>query len=338
MIRPWVCILIFAALVPMAWAQKKATEVYEFDGTWKKVAEPDPSTHDGYLHEIRKAIADQRPDTAIAMADQWIQKNPRHPLTDQAYLLRGDAKVAKKHYFEALFDYEYLLRMFPGSTWFDVALEREFHIARAFAHGTKRRLWGIRMISAYDEAEELFIRIWERREGSALAERALFELSEMLYRQGYMRRAVDAYDMFLINYPKSQWSQHAMKKLVQAALATFKGPRYDPTGLLDARRRLLDFKKRFPAAAEQMDAVAILNRVDESLAARSLEVAQWYERNRKWISARHVYLKLIKDPNLRHTASALKAWDRLVALGHSPAGPKPGEPATDGTKASEVAP
>ncbi|MDX1564140.1 MAG: outer membrane protein assembly factor BamD, partial [Phycisphaeraceae bacterium] len=168
-----------------------------------------------------------------------------------------------------------------------------------------------------------FIRIWERREGSDLAERALFEMAQMQYRLGYMRRAVDAYDMFLINYPKSQWAQHAMKKLVQAALATFKGPRYDPTGLLEARRRLLDFQQRFPAAARQMDAVAILNRVDESLAARSLSVGRWYERNRKWISAREVYLRILKDPKLSKTASAREATQRLKALGFAADGPTP---------------
>ncbi|MDX1566010.1 MAG: hypothetical protein R3236_11415, partial [Phycisphaeraceae bacterium] len=114
------------------WSQQKPAEVYEFDGTWKKVSAPDPQTLSGKLHEIRKAIAENRPNEAIRMADAWIKANPRHPLTDQAYLLRGDAKLAKKHYYEALFDYEYLVRVFPGSEWFDVALEREFQIARAF--------------------------------------------------------------------------------------------------------------------------------------------------------------------------------------------------------------
>ena len=317
-----VCGVMTAVIAPVSADEKPVRgEVYELEGDWKKLKEPDPKSHAGQLLKIRKLIAANRPTDATAAADVWIKANPRHALTDEAYLLRGDSKLAALQYHEALFDYEFLVRQFPGSKWFDKALEREFQIARAYAHGTKRMFLGTRSIPAYDDAEELFIRIWERREGSDLAERALFELAEMIYRQGYMRRAVDAYDMSLINYPKSQWGQHAMKKLVQAALASFKGPRYDPTGLVEARRRLLLFQKKFPAAAAQLDAQAILNRVDESMALRSLAVAQWYERNRKWVSARFVYQKLIKDDRLRHTASARTAWRRLEEMGYTPASP-----------------
>jgi outer membrane protein assembly factor BamD (BamD/ComL family) len=326
--------VVAAVVVPAQAADKeKQGEVYELGEDWKKIDAPDPASKEGQLFAIRKLIASDEAQAAITAADAWIKTNPRHRLTDHAYFLRGDAKLAIEHYHEALFDYEYLVRQFPGSKWFDRALEREFQIARAFAHGTKRLFLWTRSVPAYDEAEELFVRIWERREGSDLAERALFELAEMLYRQGYMRRAVDAYDMFLVNYPKSQWGQRAMKQLVQAALATFKGPRYDPTGLIEARRRLQLFQEQFPAAAANLDAQAILNRVDESMGQRSLAVAQWYERNRKWVSARFVYQRLLKDSQLRHTAAARQAWRRLEQMGYKPkpiAADEPKVPAESG--------
>ena len=303
-----VLMLVLSPAGPMA-----AQETYELsDEGFEKVAEPDPATPEGRLQAIRRALAEDRFKDAEKQAGRWIDDYPNHSSLPQAHLLRGDARAGRAYYFKALFDYEYIARVYPGSPEFAAALERELKIAQMFGRGLHRRLWGIRMIPAGDEAEELLIRIQERAPGSKLAERAGIELGDYYYRQSHMRLAADAYDLFQDNYPNSNWKQHAIEQQIKANLATFKGPRFDATGLLEAQRRLAEYKQRFPAGADQLGAEPLLGRIDESLAEKDFLVARWYERQGKLVSARYGYRRVIKD--FAGSAAALKAMERLKEL------------------------
>jgi len=294
-------------------ASAAAQESFELgDEGFEKVEAPDPDTPEGELHRIRAAIAEGKGSDAIGMADDWIDEHPNHPMLPEAYLLRGDARTSIDHYFKALFDYELLIRQYPDSPQFQIALERELKIADAFAGGVKRRLWGMRIMPAFGEAEELYIRIQERAPGRRIAEEAGIKLADYYYKNAQMRNAADAYELFLQNYPQSQWREHAMQRQVLANLATFKGPRFDATGLIEGQRRLLDYKSAYPAAAERIGADALLTRIDETLATRDLIVAKWYERSGEQVSAAFTYRRLIKD----HPASAAarQALQRLKEL------------------------
>ena len=287
---------------------------------FEKLEAPDPATPEGQLHAIRSALAADRPKDAEKLASRWIKDHPNHPALDEAHLLRGDAKTAQEHFYEALFDYEYVLRAYPGSPQFDKALEREFHIAEAFGRGVKRRLWGIRMIPAQEEAEEILIRIQERSPGSRIAERAGIELGDHYYRQANMSQAAVAYELFIENYPQSQWREHAMQRQIMANLATFKGPRFDATGLIEAQNRLADYGAQFPAAAEQIGADALQTRIDETLATRALLAAKWYDDRNQDISAVFMYKRVIRDhPG---SAAAQRALQRLGELDPRNFGPE----------------
>jgi outer membrane protein assembly factor BamD (BamD/ComL family) len=165
---------------------------------------------------------------------------------------------------------------------------------------------------ATGEAEELYIRVQERAPGKRIAEEAGIKLADHYYSRSQMRSAADAYDLFLQNYPQSQWREHAMQRQVLANLATFKGPRFDATGLIEGQRRLEEYKRQYPAAAERIGADALLTRIDETLATRDLLVAQWYEHTKNRVSAAFTYRRLIKD----HPASAAarQALNRLQQL------------------------
>ena len=305
--------LAIGLLTAVAAPPLSAQETFELgEEGFEKVESPDPSTPEGRLQVARRALAAGHPERAVELASRWIDRHPGHPLLPEAYLLRADAKAAQERFYDALYDYEMVLRSFPGSDAFDTALERELKIAQAFARGVKRRLWGLRIATAYSEAEEILIRIQERAPGSKIAERAGIELADFYYRRSDMELAATAYDLFLQNYPDSQWAAHALRRQVMANLASFQGPRFDATNLLEARSRLRDYQDIFPAAAERIGAEALLTRIDETLARRSLLVAQWYERQDNDVSAIFMYKRLIEEhPG---SAAAREALGRLREL------------------------
>lgn len=299
------CSIAAAAAVlahPHAWGQVS----YELgEEGFEQVSQPDPNSPAGRLQVARQALAEDRPGRAIDLLDDWIETYPYDPLMPQALLLRGDSKVARRQFYKSLFDYERLLREFPSSPQFQVGLERELEVARAFAGGTKRKLLGLRILPADGEAEELYIRVQERAPGSLIAETAGLELGEFYYTRSRMYLASEMYSIFVENYPNSQWTRHAMQRRVGSYLAQYKGPEFDATGLLEADRYLEQFEKRDPGAAEQFGKAELTVRIDDQLAAKDLAVAQWYESQRKLVSARFMYQRVITDyPN---TAAALEA-------------------------------
>ena len=290
-----------------------AQEQYRLEnGQWEKQDALDPATPEGQLQTIRQALAQDNGEHAAELIDQWIESHPEHTLQPQAHLLRGDTRVAQQHYFEALFDYEHVIRRYPASLEFHEALEREYNIAKLFASGVKRRLWGMRFLSAAGEAEEIFIRIQERSPGSEFGELASIALGDFYFDRAQMTSAAEAYQLFLDNYPRSEHVQRAMLQLVRANLATFKGPAFDPTGLIEAAQRIKTFQDRFPAVAERTGTDALLVRIDESLALKMLYTAQWYQKRGHRIGAIHAYRRIVQD--YPRTAIAQTAIDRLADL------------------------
>ncbi len=329
---------IFTAwlLVAVATLIPARAETYELqEGVFKEVESWPAGTPEYRLQQIRRLIAEEEYDDAIDLADEWIEDNPYHFLLPQALLLRGDAKAHEKNYFKALYDYEYIARAYPDSSAFFPALERELDIARTYGSGVRRKFWGMRILPAGDEAEELFIRIQERTPGSRLAERAGKALGDFYFQRKEMALAAEAFDIFLENHPRSQWRSDAMKKLIDANLATFKGPRFDATGLIEAQQRIESFKTDFPATSEQIGADALLVRIDESLAQKALVTAQWYDRKDRRVSARFMYRRVVRD--YPGSSAAAEAKRRLGELGETVA-PESAEASAEPEEAESQAP
>ncbi len=310
---PMLVFLAITASVCLTTGPAHAQEKYRFEeGIWAKQHSPSPDTPEGRLQAVRAAMAADQAEQALELVELWLEDYPQHEMLAEAYLLRADAKVLAKEYFKSLFDYEYVIRQFPESPQFESALEREYRVAKLFASGVKRKFLGMRILSAAGEAEEIFIRIQERSPGSEIGEQASLSLGDFYFDRSQMTSAAEAYELFLLNYPDSQYRQRAMLRLIQANLATFKGPRFDPTGLIESQQRIKTFQQEFPAAAQQAGVDAMLVRIGESLALKSFYTAQWYQKRGQRVSAVYLYRRVVRD--YPQTAAAQSAIERLADM------------------------
>lgn len=266
-------------------------------GQWQPAATPAPGTDEAVIADTRKLLAEDEPDKAYELINEWIDRKERSgsPLLPAAYLARGDAQTASGDEFDALYDYESIIKQFAGSPEYITAVERELEIAVKYTNGLERKFLGIRFVDATDLGEELLIRVQERLPGSRLAERAGIELADHYYRTRDLELASDAYDLFLQNYPNSSYRMKAMQRRIYSALARFKGPRYDGSALLNAQVLIRRFMTLYPEEARQSGLdEALLNRVDESGAQQLLTTAKWYIRTADLVSARYTLRDLLK--------------------------------------------
>lgn len=298
MVRLLALLLVLSAAAPRLGAQTQTFELGE-GGQWVQTEAPEPGSDAAQMGEIRRLLADGRPGRAKALAKEWLEAHDRtdNPWLPHARLLLGDAMVAMGDEYDALFEYERVIRFYPASDAYPQAVARELEIGLEYAYGKRRKIFFglLRIVSTVSLAEELLIRVQERLPGSELAERAGIELADFYYRRRDMPMAAEAYDLFLVNYPNSVHRRKAMRRRILANIAQYKGPQYDATSLVEAEALIVDFQDRYPLEAEEAGlSDALLARIDESQGAQMLEQADWYLRTGDPVSARFVLRRLVR--------------------------------------------
>ncbi len=283
---------------------------------WEKTAEADPASEEAQLLNARRTLALGEASRAKNLANAFIERYPLSRWRADALLVRGDAEVALGDEYKGLFDFEEICRRYSATETFIPALEREFEIAKAYAHGLKKRFFGtIRFLSSHDDAEELLIRVQERLPGSQLAEQAGMELADFYFRERDLQLAAEAYKLFLENYPRSPQIPKARLRLIYAYLSGFKGPQYDASGLLEARGRLRTLQAIEPSLADQVGVDGILIRIEESEAAKILSTANWYLEIDDPISAELFIRRLVlRHPTSLATLEALRIVPGILPL------------------------
>ncbi len=316
-----ICVLVLGA-APTAEAQSRTYRLEPgrdpelANRDWQLEDAPIEGSSEWTIAEARRLILEGNAGRARRMLTEWIESRPdsRDPLMPAALLARGDALVASDEEFRALYDYEELLREYPGSDEFERAVERELAIALRYADGLKRRGWGIRAFDASDIAIELFIRVQERMPGSQLAERAAIELADFYYKRREIGLASEAYGLYIENFPDGPNVRHAARRRIYSDIARFKGPQYDASGLLDAQVRIRRYEREYPAdAAETGLNSALVERLDESLAAQQLVAAEYYLQTDELPAARLTLRRLVGA--YPRTSAALTARNLLEQRG-----------------------
>ena len=267
------------------------------NGQWAGNAAPAAGSDEEVLAHARTLLANGEPKQAKLLLDPWIDANVTtdSPLLVEAFLRRGDAMTAMGEEYLALYDYERVIKNYPESEQFPLAVERELEIGTRYLNGLKKKWLGVRWDDATPAGEELLLRVQERMPGSQLAERAAIELSDYYYRIRDLKMAADSYDIFIKNFPQSEYRQKAMQRRVFANIAKFKGPEYDISGLVEAQFLIQDFAKRYPAEAERIGMNdALVARLDESAGAHMLEIAKWYIIRHDDVSAKHTIRHLFR--------------------------------------------
>lgn len=290
---------------------------YKADGQggWVPDAAPAEGSDEAVLATARRELAEDRPSAAYRTINAWLKPRERAvgPLVPQAYLIRADATAVSDEY-QALYDYETIIKSFPGSPEYVTAVERELEIGVRYLNGLYRKQLGLRWVGAESVGEELLVRVHERMPGSQLGERAVIELGDYYYRELDLESAAVVYKAFAANYPRSAYAMRAKQRQIFSSLGQFKGPRYDTTSLLDAGVLIRRFQNEYPAQAQAVGLDdALLTRIDDSRAAQLLETANWYLGRGDPVSARVALRRLLR--NHPQTASAGTAYEMLKSRG-----------------------
>lgn len=308
-------LLLSSATVAPTAAQSTESEL-STDGSWETTSTPEPGSDAALMADAQRYIAEGNPGKAVSKLSNWIEinKRSRTPYIAQAYYLRGLARLENDREYKALFDFEIIIRDFSDSEYYTKAIEREYDIATLYLAGLKRRFLGVRFETGRPLGEELLIRTQERLPGSQLAETAALDLANHYYNRRQLKLAAEMYEIFRINHPNSRQLRYAMLREIECNIARFKGPRYDGSGLLDAKILIEQYRRDYPGESIRSGVTDGLDAwIDESAAQQALDTAKWYLKVDDLSSAKFILARLLR----RHpaTIAADQALDLMLENG-----------------------
>jgi outer membrane assembly lipoprotein YfiO len=303
-----ICTTLAFGIEPRTWEFR--------DGQWPEVAAPGGTqarpASEPTLARVEQLLEQRRAREARGLVLNWLLNNRQHPLRDQGLLLMAESLYQLGDRIKAFYYLDELLDTYPESPLFVPALEKQFRIADSFLSGFRGRFLGLRIIGYEDEAIEMLFRIQMRAPGSQLAERALLRTADHYYATAQYDLASDVYGRYADRYPRSPVLDRVLLRQAFANLAQFRGVRFDPTPVVDAREQLSVILTRFPDTAEQENVPGVIERIDRTLARKLYITGDFYQRTGKPSAAAYLYEQVLKQ--YPDTPEAELAQARLVRL------------------------
>jgi outer membrane protein assembly factor BamD (BamD/ComL family) len=111
-----------------------------------------------------------------------------------------------------------------------------------------------------------------------LAEKALKRTADYFYSNSDYDLAADVYAAYERSYPRSPLIPEVKLKHAFSNYAQFRGVRFDPTPMIDARTQLQEYIAQYPKLAQEQDIPALVERIDNTLARKMWVTADFYRR------------------------------------------------------------
>ena len=285
------------------------------DGRWQPVQTPSSSqpTSDPDLDRAERLLQGDHNSPAEKLLVYWIKSHSKEaPLRDRAVFLLGQANYQLDDRIKSFYYFDEVMDEYPESGLFYPSLEMQYKIADEFLKGHKQKFFGLPIIGMDEEAIEMLYRIQQRSPGSPLAEKALLRTADYYYSNSDYDLAHDAYGAYIKNYPRSPMVPQVKLRQAFSSLAQFRGIRFDPTPMLDARAELADIIVAYPDLAKEENAAAVIRSIDDTLAAKLYERADFFRRTHEPAAAVYTYrYMLLAFPDSPKAPAAREALARM---------------------------
>ena len=211
----------------------------------------------------------------------------------RTYFLNGDYKRALKAY-------EKVLEKYTGTKKTEEILEREYQL-------------GIAQMDTNEEAAiKVFEKIIEKHHLGPVAPDAQVKIADCYFKLGQYEEALDAYEKFLENYPKSEWVPYIQYQIPLSKVYHEKQQERNYGLLIAAREGFEEYLVSNPHGIHTEDAQRMIEEIRIVEAEREFDIGEFYLRLKKPVSAA-MYFEYVKA-DFPDTIWAERANERLEFL------------------------
>ncbi len=266
------------------------------------------------LEVAETAFTNQQYSITLHAAHRVLRVWPLSDYAPRAAYLVGRCLETKRWDESAFNVYQNIIQKYPRSGQYNEVLWRQYEIANRYLGGQWFRLWNvIPLYSSMDETARLYEKIVANGPYSEVAPHAQMQIGAAREKQKDFAAAVKAYEAAADRYhDQPTIAADAMYRAGQSWQKQSDTAEYDQSAAAQAIIAYSDFitfypnDKRVPAAQQ-----AIAKLKGEQVRG-SFEIAQFYDKNRKWAGAVVYYNDVLQlDAN---SPLAVQARQRIEVL------------------------
>lgn len=272
---------------------------------------PKDSPEDQFLY-AKSFYDDKDYKRTIVEMKRVIRYFPRSSYAAEAQYYIGLCMECLDRPYHAYLAYQTLIDKYPYSERRESVIEREFQIGGLYLEGKKEYKFLGMDIALEDPAIEIFNKVVKNSPYGNYADAAQYKLGLAYMKRGYFKEAQEAFEKLLEEYPDSDWADKTNYQIAACASAASLESSYDQSTTQEAVKKFEDFIAENPDAPIVRDALKNLRDLKEKEAKASFEIAEFYEIQRAYDSAKIYYQDILT--NYPNTIWAPKAKDRLRAL------------------------
>ncbi len=213
----------------------------------------------------------------------------------------------------AFSEYQKLIGKYPKSADFDAAIEGQFNIAKLYLDGKRLEMFGVPTLPSMVKAEEMFTSVVQNAPFSTkFASASQFNIGQARERQGDYKRAIEAYQTIIDDYPFSEMADDAQYQIGYVYMKASRAGEYDQTASLKAREAFEDFIYRYPNSEKVAQAKQNMQMLGSRQTESAFSVAQFYDKQKNYKAAAIYYNEVIRtEPD---SPNAKASQDRLTSL------------------------
>jgi len=292
----------------------------EEDLTWEE-GDNEPTAAE-YHRFLQEAMEDKDWWAAVDFANILSYHFPAFPFSQELSYLIGFSYYQLGQYELANQSLSAYLNHSTSHSHFEEAITMKFDIAQAFAHGTKKRLFGSHKmpawLSAKEDALEIYDEVIATIPHTDMAATSMLSKALIQAELEDFKPAVETLSTLIRRFPKTDIAAEAYLDIARVYFQQSKDGNLDLDNLDLAGINLRKFKEAFPRESRVDEAEKLLSETAELFAANLLDTAQFFARTKKPAASILYYNRVIsKYPQ---TKAAAVAQERLNAL--QPADPE----------------
>ncbi|MFQ5591048.1 MAG: outer membrane protein assembly factor BamD [Phycisphaerae bacterium] len=281
---------------------------------WVELPPPPSGTPDGDLYRIKAQLRKGRYRHALSAIKRFVKDHGETaPQFPAVLIAKAEALIGRREYYKAYGVVQQFLSKYAGMALTSDALRLKFVIAETFLSGVKRKLLGLRLLPGEDLAYRILDEIAVDYPDSKWAVFAIKTKADHLFLNGDHSLSELEYARLIKEHPRSRYHRPALRRIADAALASFRGIEYDEAALIEADERYREYIGHYPHTGDTRDIELLLDGISEQRAEKEFSIGRYYERTRHISSALFYYRSVMSG--WPESVAAAKAGERLSLLG-----------------------
>jgi outer membrane protein assembly factor BamD (BamD/ComL family) len=245
-----------------------------------------------------------------------------YPLTTTASLSQyklGAIYRNEGDFVKAFDAFETFVANYKQSSAFDSAVQAQYDITVAGQNGEfKDSFLGIPRKLQPSELLEMYGKVIKNAPYSNLAPLAQFQIAEVYQKDGKAREAIAAYQKLVDDYPRSSKSPEAQYRIGAIGKDSLEKGSQDPDKVAKAREAWDDLLIQYPNHERAQEARAGISKLNAGDAKKSFEIGRFYEKQKRYHSARIYFNKVLEVPTSEFYAEAQQKLASMPDTGPTP--------------------